>query len=268
MRPGDRKLLSVFALIAPLSVVWVGCEGQPERTYFDDSEGGTVGEASVDGPVLQADATNDVSSPDARGGQDSSSGGGPDTGLVDDSGSADDSSADGSANDGSASDGSSTNDGSASDGEVMDSGGTGGGDSGAKDSGGCVMNACGVCGGATCPTTGCCPVTASNPSGCQIAHDGGYDTYYDCEAVGTDDLSAAMDACTAYTNNRADCASYPCQKMSLGSVVCSQGSMSQSCICWGFSGMGKGYVDNSGTLPGPTGAQCFCPSITIDPKWN
>jgi hypothetical protein len=265
MRTGDRKLLRVFAVIAPLSLVWVGCEGQPERTFFDDSEGGTMGEASVDAPGVRSDATDDVSSPDAPG-EDSSSGGGPETGLADDSG------GDGSADDGSVSDGSPTdgraNDGSAGDGATMDSGGTGGSDSG-KDSGGCVMNACGVCGGATCATSTCCTVTAGNPSGCQIAHNGGYGvTYYDCEATGTDDVQAALDACTAYTGNAADCPSFGCKGDPQAGIVCSQGSLSQLCLCWGFKGDVKGYVDNGGQPPGTNGVNCFCPDPTADPKWN
>ncbi len=157
----DRKLLRVFALIAPLSVVWAGCEGQPDRAFYDDSEGGSVGEAAVDAPALRPDtAPYDASST----GDESSSGGGPEASLADapDSG------------------------GNANDGAAADSGGTG--EAGGPDSG-------------------------PNDSGCvNITHNGGYGvTYYDCEPAGTDDLQAAIDACTVYTGNASDCPSFGCK---------------------------------------------------------
>jgi hypothetical protein len=255
-----RSRLRSVALVLPAGALIVACEGEPVRTYYNDLEDGNPGlydattdvassdVASADGTFdtgPPSDAEEDASGEDATSRDDASMG--PEASLHD----------------------------AARDGPVemeasVDAHIESGAESGVEA--GCVTNNCGACGQPMC-AHGCCTVTASNPSGCAIEHNGGYDTYYDCEALGTDDLQAAMDACTIYTGNVADCASYPCTPAALGSVVCSQGSMSQICICWSFKRAGKtsstqGYVDNSGSLPGPTGDNCFCPDTTVDPTWD
>lgn len=260
---GNRNWLRSAVLVLPAGTLVVACEGEPVRSYYNNLEGGVLYDATTDvasSDVVSGDVTFDTARPsdaeedesgdDATSRDDASMG--PETSLHD------------------ATPDAPTEMEAAVDAHV-ESGAESGTDSGTKDAG-CAMNNCGACGQPMC-TNGCCTVTASNPSGCTIKHNGGYDTYYDCEALGTDDLQAAMDACTVYTGNVADCASYPCTPASLGSVVCSQGSMSQICICWSFKRAGKtgstqGFVDNSGSLPGPTGANCFCPDTTVDPTWD
>lgn len=250
-----RKWLRSAALVLPAGALIVACEGEPVRTYYNDLEDGNPGLYDATTDVASADGTFDTGPP--SDGEDDASG--------DDATSRDDASMGPEA---------SLHDAGRDSPVEMEAEVDAHVESGAESGveAGCVMNNCGACGQPMC-TNGCCTVTASNPSGCAIKHNGGYDTYYDCEALGTDDLQAAMDACTVYTGNVADCASYPCTPGTLGSVVCSQGSMSQICICWSFKRAGKtsttqGYVDNSGSLPGPTGANCFCPDTTVDPTWD
>ncbi len=240
------------ALVFPVVVLIVGCAAEPARTYYDDLEAGgglvdgTVEGASMREPLAEASFSDDATGDDAFSE-------GPDTSLPDAS-----------------SDAFFAMEAGPIDGAV-DAPAESGVDSGGVKDAGCVMNNCGVCGQPTCTAGGggCCPVTAANPSGCMIKHNGGYVTYYDCEAPVTDDHQAANDACTAYTGSLANCASFGCQHDNGAGIVCSQGSMNQNCICWGFKGDVKGFVDNADLLPVPTGSNCLCPSTTLDPDaWN
>jgi hypothetical protein len=235
-----------------LLVSWIGCADEPERNYYNDLvEGGQ--DATTDDATTEASAADAVvdraTSDDSTG--DDGAAPGPDGSLRD--------AAEASVPDAGR---------PPRDGDVDVATGTDSGKDAAAEA--CVPNQCGGC-GPMCPTANCCPVTAANPSGCEIRHNGGYVTYYDCEALNADDLQAALDACTTYTGKAADCLMFGCTFDPAAEIICSQGSMGQLCLCWGYAGSVKGFVDNSNMLPGAGGKNCFCPTTTglnKDPNWN
>jgi hypothetical protein len=139
-----------------------------------------------------------------------------------------------------------------------------------------------ACNGKTCSYSACktgfldCnAATAPNADGCETAmasaqHSTGIPgiSYYDCAPRGTYGLTQALEACTAYTGDGSQCATFACTNTKNGPIVCSTGALAKDCECWSYGGLNAGYVDNSGGPPGATGANCFCPSTTLDPMWN
>jgi hypothetical protein len=137
------------------------------------------------------------------------------------------------------------------------------------------------CSGGNCSYTGCksgfvdCKTTAPNTDGCETPvsatlHSTGITglSYNDCAPKGTDGLQQALEACTAYTGDGSQCATFSCSNAANGPIVCSTGALTKNCYCWSYGGGNKGYVDNSGGPPGNSGNNCFCPSTTLDPTWN
>jgi hypothetical protein len=143
------------------------------------------------------------------------------------------------------------------------------------------------CGASGCTYTGCsagwtnCSTTAPDTAGCecntpaccgtscQTTHDNGVgNPYYDCVTQGTYSQAQAMKACTAYTGDAAQCVPWTCVTTTDGPIICSSGAMTKNCVCWSYAGNNIGYVDNGGAPPGPSGNTCYCPSTTLDPKWN
>jgi hypothetical protein len=138
-----------------------------------------------------------------------------------------------------------------------------------------------ACTGTTCSYSDCkagfadCDQTPPNANGCEtpqssIKHATGIPnvSYYDCAPPKTYTIKQALEACTAYTGDGSQCASFACQNPRTGPIVCSQGALNKDCVCWSYGGTNVGYVDNAGQLPGDAGVNCFCPSTTIDPMWN
>jgi hypothetical protein len=138
----------------------------------------------------------------------------------------------------------------------------------------------GTCGGTTCTYASCktgfldCNTTAPNADGCETPqsaakHATGIPniSYYDCAPLKTYGVTQALEACTAYTGDGSQCATFACTNPKNGPIVCSTGALNKDCECWSYGGLNVGYVDNSGGLPGSTGSNCFCPSTT-DPTWN
>jgi hypothetical protein len=137
------------------------------------------------------------------------------------------------------------------------------------------------CNGKTCTYASCktgfldCNSAAPNADGCETPqseakHATGIPgiSYYDCAPLKTYALTQALEACTAYTGDGSQCATFPCTNPSNGPIVCSTGATSKNCECWSYGGNNAGYVDNSGGVPGASGNNCFCPSTTLDPMWN
>ena len=110
--------------------------------------------------------------------------------------------------------------------------------------------------GCECATPGCCSGV------CQMVHSNGEGvTFYDCAAPGVYNQTQATEACTAFTNNRSQCAQS--SNSCAGAVtyaVCSVAS--STCRCWQYSG------PNPGTVQSPIlGCSAQCGSAT-DPTWN
>jgi hypothetical protein len=116
-----------------------------------------------------------------------------------------------------------------------------------------------TCGGNACASgdAGCCG------SECPFAHNYDEDTspaatFYDCVAVGTYNATLALDACAAFTGDKAQCdsmGSYYCELPNdgglAGDMVCSDGPKATACQCWGYSGVIAGELS--------TAAGCECP---------
>ncbi len=128
---------------------------------------------------------------------------------------------------------------------------------------------------------GCeCPVVAGTygstqccaAGNCPIQHN--YDTqqvgttFYDCTPSGTYSQTLAADACHAYAGASAQCTSYTCTYVDGGAIagdmVCSDGTSTPNCACWGYDYATKGYMligSGSGS------SNCGCPDSTNSP-WN
>jgi hypothetical protein len=96
--------------------------------------------------------------------------------------------------------------------------------------------------------------------------------FYDCIAEGTIDQTDAIDACNAYTGSTTQCdtggvsnfyCTYP-DGGTVGDMVCSNGSTTKSCACWGYDGQLVGLMQ-VGT--GTGNANCPCP-VPTGPTWN
>jgi hypothetical protein len=145
------------------------------------------------------------------------------------------------------------------------------------------------CSGTTCTYSGCqsgwsdCNSAAPNAAGCecnspaccdggacQPQHSDGFgDTFYDCTPLGQYTSTLALEACTAYTGNAHECASFPCRNPGMGPIICSSQALSKDCLCWSFGGSNVGLVDNAGGPPGDAGTNCFCPSAAAgDTPWQ
>jgi hypothetical protein len=106
--------------------------------------------------------------------------------------------------------------------------------------------------GCECATPGCCGTI------CQTAHNNGVgQTFFDCQSLGTYNLTQAMEACTAFTNNANQCHDLNCVGTG-DSVVCNNGA--SSCHCWAYSGSASGRVSAAS-------ANCNCPAAN-DLTWD
>jgi hypothetical protein len=108
--------------------------------------------------------------------------------------------------------------------------------------------------GCECAWSGAIAATCCAGNACPSAHITGYatqpsgasQTFYDCET--TVDQQLAMDACTAYSGNAADCAAGSCGTSTTNTVVCNFNMPAQDSVCWGFVGAAAGWALDVGAV--------------------
>jgi hypothetical protein len=246
----NRARARIAVVVIPLMGVGVGlgCEGQIDRTYYNDLVDGAVDATTVDAQTGAdgPDATDGGTMPDADVDAPGESGvdAGPDCGptnTVTNCGQC------GAACDTTHSTPSSCTAGAC---QYTCNAGWGNCQSSPPDLNGCETplntasncTACGVacdtahsldagCSATSCTYSGCaagyvdCHTAAPNADGCECnapscceggvcepQHDNGVgQTYYDCTPVGTYSSALALKACIAYTGSAAECVSYPCK---------------------------------------------------------
>jgi hypothetical protein len=93
-----------------------------------------------------------------------------------------------------------------------------------------------------CCSGGACP--SAHVTGYATQPSGASETFYDCETAV--DQQLAMDACTAYSGNAADCALGTCNAMG-ELVVCNFNVPTQDSVCWAYAGAAAGYAVDVGT---------------------
>lgn len=119
-------------------------------------------------------------------------------------------------------------------------------------------------GGCECAGTGCCM------GGCQTQHSNGVgQNFYDCNALGTHNVTQATEACNADSGASGTCTD-GWTSGSTGNVLTSVcrtagNGTTGSCVCWGYQGSGTasaavGHVSTSSN-------GCFGATST-DPTWN
>jgi hypothetical protein len=111
-----------------------------------------------------------------------------------------------------------------------------------------------TCGSTCCEGTACC----NSGTTCQTKHSNGLGQFFfDCAALGTYDLTQAMEACSVYPGvafcEDTTCSSGPGEKL-----VCAVDNSNAPTACWQYAGTVTGHVAPMNGL---------CPTAS-DPVWD